>query len=458
MRSILTPGARRRRARRLGRRWHPPQLILLGFFLAGLIGTGLLMLPIAKLGPGGTDLMTALFHAVSALCVTGLSTVDIGTYWSGFGHAVLLVLVQVGGFGIMAFASLLGLLVSRKLGLRSRLTAAAETNAEKLGGVGSLLLRVATVGLVIELICLIALTVRFAVGYHFEPMKALWYGTFHAVMAFNNAGMSLFSQGLVPFVSDVWLCSAVGLAVFLGSLGFPVLFELWRQAPRPKHWSVHTKITVGMSLLLFVGGALFITLAEWSNSRTLGALDPGSRVLAGIFHSVSIRTAGFNTIDISGLSPGTLLGMDVFMFIGGGAAGTSGGIKVTTFAVLLFAIIAEVRGDASAHAGGRSLSTRTIRQALTVALLSVAVVMIATIVLVEITSLAADRVLFEVISAFGTVGLSTGVTAQLPTAGLLIMVMLMFLGRLGPVTLISALALREDTRRFTYPEGRPLIG
>jgi Trk-type K+ transport system membrane component len=458
MRSIDSPGAQRRRRRRAGKHWQPAQLILAGFAAGVLIGTGLLMLPIATAGHGGTDLLTAFFHAVSAICVVGLTTVDTGTYWTGFGQLVILLLVQVGGFGIMAFASLLGVIVSRRLGLRSRLTAAAETKNSGIGGVAGLLIRVAVVGLVVELVCAVILTVRFLTGYHFSFGKALYHGVFHAITAFNNAGFTLRPDGLTGYVDDPWICLAIAGAVVLGSLGFPVLFELAREFRTPRRWSVHTKITVVFSGLLLVGGALFIAIAEWSNPDSIGGLSPGGRILAGIFHSVSLRTAGFSTVDIGGMHQGTWLGMDVLMFIGGGPAGTSGGIKVTTFAVLLFVIVAEARGDRTVNAFGRQISARTVQQAVTVALLSVAAVVVATIALVEITHLSTDRVLFEVVSAFGTTGLTTGITDQLPTAGLLLLTALMFLGRLGPVTLVSALALRESERRFDYPEGRPLIG
>lgn len=458
MRPIDSARSRRKRRRRTRRRWQPPQLILAGFAAAAVAGTGLLMLPIAKAGEGGTDLLTAFFHAASSICVVGLSTVDTGTYWSVFGQVVILLMVQIGGFGIMAFASLLGVLVTRRLGLRSRLTAAAETHNEGLGGVRGLLIRVASVGLVIELISTLVLTVRFLTGYQYSFWKALYYGLFHSVTAFNNAGFGLRPDNMIGFASDPWIILTISAVVLLGSLGFPVLFELRRELRTPSRWSTHTKITVAMSALLFAIGTLFLTITEWANPRTLGALQPGGRILAGIFHSVSLRTAGFNSVDIGSMHDGTWLGMDVFMFIGGGSAGTSGGIKVTTFAVLLVAIVAEVRGERTLHAFGRRIASRTVRQTLTVALLSVAAVVTATIVLTQITGFSTDQLLFEVVSCFGTVGLSTGITVQLPGAALIVLTALMFLGRLGPVTLVSALALRESERRYEYPEGRPLIG
>jgi Trk-type K+ transport system membrane component len=215
---------------------------------------------------------------------------------------------------------------------------------------------------------------------------------------------------------------------------------------------------VGTTAALLVLGTLFVTFSEWSNPGTLGPLDAPGRVLAGFFQAVMPRTAGFNSVDYGEMRDGTLLGTDVLMFIGGGSAGTAGGIKVTTFIILFFVIYAEVRGERHVNAADRRIGERVQRQALTVALLSVGLVMAATLLLLELTGLPTRDVLFESVSAFATVGLSTGITADLPSAGQLVLVVLMFVGRLGPITLVSALALREKQLRYTLPEGRPLIG
>jgi Trk-type K+ transport system membrane component len=260
------------------------------------------------------------------------------------------------------------------------------------------------------------------------------------------------------FVTDPWICVPIAVAVIFGGLGFPVLFELRRQLGRPRQWSLHTRLTVGTTAALLVLGTLFVTFSEWSNPGTLGPLDAPGRVLAGFFQAVMPRTAGFNSVDYGEMRDGTLLGTDVLMFIGGGSAGTAGGIKVTTFIILFFVIYAEVRGERHVNAADRRIGERVQRQALTVALLSVGLVMAATLLLLELTGLPTRDVLFESVSAFATVGLSTGITADLPSAGQLVLVVLMFVGRLGPITLVSALALREKQLRYTLPEGRPLIG
>ena len=437
---------------------HPAQIVVAGFAAAITVGALLLLLPVARAGEGGASLLEALFTATSAVCVTGLVVVDTPTYWSGFGEAVILALIQIGGLGIMTLASLLGLLVSRRMGLRSRLTAAAETKSIGIGDVRTVLLGVARVSLFFETATAIALTTRFALGYD-EPLnRAVYLGVFHAISAFNNAGFALFSDSLIGFVGDPWTCLPIAIAVIAGGLGFPVIIELRRQLRRPRRWSLHTKITVAMTAILLTAGSVLVIASEWSNPATLGNLDTGGRLLGGLFQGVMPRTAGFNSVDVAQMDEGTWLGLDALMFIGGGSASTAGGIKVTTFALLFLVIYAEVRGDPSVHVFDRRVDPRTQRQAITVAVLAVAAVVGSTLFLVHLTALPTEQVLFEVVSAFATVGLSTGITAELPALGQLTIIGLMFLGRLGPITLVSALALRERRRHYQLPEGRPIIG
>lgn len=437
---------------------HPAQVVVAGFAAAVLVGTVLLMLPVSGTGPGGAPAPTAAFTAVSAVCLTGLAIVDMPTYWTQFGHTVILGLIQIGGFGIMTMASLLGLLISRRMGLRSRLTAAAETKSLGIGDVRSVLTGVLKVTVLFESVTALLLTLRFSLGYE-EPIgRAAYLGVFHAVSAFNNAGIALYSDSLVGFVVDPWICIPIAVAVIFGGLGFPVLFELRRQLRRPGNWSLHTKLTLSMTALLLVFGSAFVTANEWNNPATLGALNIPGRVLAGVFQGVMPRTAGFNSLDVAAMDEGTWLGTIILMFIGGGSASTAGGIKVTTFLILFFAIYAEVRGESSVNAFDRQIDSRVLRQALTVALLGVAAVMSGTLLLMALTPFALGEVLFEATAAFSTTGLSTGITPNLTGPAQTVLVFLMFLGRLGPITLVSALALRDSERRYQLPEGRPIIG
>ncbi|MBP2334808.1 potassium uptake TrkH family protein [Saccharothrix coeruleofusca] len=438
---------------------HPARLVVLGFGAAVLVGTALLMLPAASEDERATGALTALFTATSAVCVTGLVVVDTATHWSTFGELVVLGLIQVGGLGVMTLASLLGLLVARRMGLRMQLTAQAETKTLGLGEVKDVVLRVLAVSLAVEAVTAAVLTARFATGYDMGWSRAVYEGAFHSVSAFNNAGFALYATSLTPFATDAWVVVPVTVALVTGGLGFPVLFEIGRRLRgRLLRWSLHARITLLTYAALTVVGVVAITAVEWSNPGTLGAQGLWGKLLIGAFHGVSPRTAGFNTLDVGQMTPASLLVTDALMFVGGGSAGTAGGIKVTTFALLAFVIAAEVRGEPNVHVLGRRLSSQVQRQALTVALLGVGLVASATLALLLITGLPLDAVLFEAVSAFGTVGLSTGITATIPPAGQLVLVVLMFIGRLGPITLASALALRERARRYELPEERPIVG
>ncbi|WP_251020565.1 TrkH family potassium uptake protein [Streptomyces sp. ISL-98] len=442
---------------------HPARSVALAFAFVTLVGTGLLALPMATEERAAASFLTALFTSTSAVCVTGLAVVDTGTYWSGFGEGVILALIQIGGFGIMTMASLLGLLVSGRLRLRMQLTAQAETKSLQIGDVRRVLLGVAGSTVVVELAVGAMLALRFRFGYGNTIGDAVYLGFFHAVSSFNNAGFGLHADSLTRYSQDPWVTLPVAAAVILGGIGFPVLLEVLRHRNRRRttgrrNWTLHTKLTlITTAILLFVGTVL-TCLLEWSNEETFGPFDWSEKILNGFFHSAMSRTAGFNSLDIGALNASTLLLTCMLMFIGGGSAGTAGGIKVTTFAVLAAAIVAEVRGETNSVVLGRRLAPHVLRQALTVALLGVGLVIAATLAMLSLTKAPFEAVLFEVVSAFATVGLSTGITADLPGLGQLILILLMFVGRLGPITLVSALALRERTRRFELPEERPVIG
>jgi len=347
---------------------------------------------------------------------------------------------------------------ANRIGLRARLNAAAEVRASGLGDVRSVVVGVVRVSILIEVVTALCLTVRFAFGYDEPPGRALWLGVFHAISAFNNAGFALYSDNIVGFADDPWICIPLLAAVILGGIGFPVLFEVGRRVrgTTSGRWSLHTRLTVAVTAVLLVAGPVLVLVLEWG--YTLRDHDLGAKLLVAVFQGIMPRTAGFNSVDYAQMDPATLLVTDVLMFIGGGSGGTAGGIKVTTFALLLFAIVAEVRGERSVVIFDRRIGPRVQRQALAVALIGVALVMVPTIVLLAGTAFDLNVLLFEVTSAFATVGLSTGITAQLPAWGQLILVMLMYLGRIGSITLVSALAARHRDRRYELPEERPFIG
>ncbi|MFI7532274.1 TrkH family potassium uptake protein [Streptosporangium sp. NPDC049376] len=436
----------------------PSRVVVAAFLVVVMSGSALLSLPVAVEAGRAASWTSALFTATSAVCVTGLAVQDTATHWSVFGELVILALMQIGGFGIMTMASILALVVSGKLGLRARLNAQAETRTLGPGEVRRLIAGVAKVTLAVEALTTAVLAARFLIGYGESPGRALYQGLFHAVSSFTNAGFTLWPDGVVRFVHDPWICLPLAISVVVGGLGFPVYTALRRGWHSPRLWSLHARITVGMTAVLLFGGALAVALTEWENSATLGGLPPWQRIMAAFFHSSMTRSGGMNSVDVSQMHETTWLISDVLMFVGAGSASTGGGIKVTTFALLGYVILAELRGEPDVTVGRRRLPEQLQRQALTIALLSVASVALGTFVLMALTPFKLDRVLFEVVSAFGTVGLSTGITGDLGTPGHLVLTVLMFVGRLGPVTLGAALALHVQTRRFRYPEEGPLVG
>jgi trk system potassium uptake protein len=440
------------------RRRHPAQLIVFAFAAGILVGTLLLLAPFATTEPGRPSVTTALFTSTSALCVTGLIVVDTPTYWTHYGQVVILALIQVGGIGIMTLASLLALLVARRLGLRSRLVAQAETAAPELQDVRRLVVGVVLLSLLFEALAATVLTLRFWLTYDLAFAPALYRGIFHAISAFNNAGFALWSDNLVQFVTDGWISVTVALAIVAGGLGFPVWLELRRRFSAPRSWTLHTKLTLAGTFFLIAFGFVAVLVFEWSNARTTGELGIGGKLLASFFQGVTPRTAGFNTLDYASLEPETLLVTDMLMFVGAGSASTGGGIKVATFVLLLLMVWTEVRGDPNVTAFDRRVSAHAQRQALAVTFIALNAVVIATLALMVESGLGFQETLFEAISAFGTVGLSTGVTADFGEVGRLTLVALMFLGRTGPYTLAVALALRERRRLYRYPEERPIIG
>jgi trk system potassium uptake protein TrkH len=454
---VTGPVERRRRLRAL---LTPARVIPLGFLAAIVVGTLGLLTPWAVTSGAtedGVPLVVAVFTATSAVCVTGLSLVESGTYWSTTGQALVRTMIQVGGLGIATLSALLALAITRRLGLQSRLTAGAATRTGSLAEARVVLVGILRTTLVVEGAVALLLTLRFAVHYG-EPLgRATWLGVFHAVSAFNNAGFTLFeANSLEQFATDEWVTAPVMVAVVLGGIGFPVILEVLKR--RRLSWSVNTRLVLIGTALLLVGGTLLYLVLEWDNPDTLGGAEGVDRFWLALFMSVTARTAGFNTVDYAEVTDASLFLTNALMFVGGGSAGTAGGIKVGTLAVLVAAVLAEARGERDADIFDRRIAPETIRQALAVIGLSLAVVGIATITLLHLSDERMAEVLFEVVSATATVGLSTGITARLPPGGDWVLIVCMFVGRLGPVTVAGALALRERHRLYRLPETRPLIG
>ena len=443
--------------RALGFARSPAQLVLAAFVALIAVGTLLLSLPWAYDGGERAGFQHAVFWATSAATVTGLGTIDVSSF-SLFGELVLLALIQLGGFGIMTIGSVLALVASRRIGLRQRMLAQAEIGAVDIGELRSLISAIAKITIVVELTIAVILFIHLATIDGNGLGEAAYSGFFHGVSAFNNAGISLYSDSLVRFAGDPWIVFPITAAFIIGGLGFPVMVDLRRRRFAPSKWNLHTRITIAATLVLLTVGPLAVLVLEWTNPNTLGPLGVWDKIQAAWFQGVTPRTAGFNTIEIGGMREATLNIITGLMFVGAGPASTSGGIKVTTFAVLGFAIWSEVRGNPDVSVFRRRIPDPAIRQAMTVALLSVGVVFGTGIVLDSTTSFTFTQTLFEAASAFGTVGLSTGITSFLPTGGQMLLVVVMLAGRVGPITFVTALALRQRRREYRYPMERPIIG
>jgi trk system potassium uptake protein len=438
---------------------HPARLVPLIFLAAITASTLLLILPVSRVGEGGTRFTNALFTATSAVSVTGLVVVDTPVHWSWFGEFVILLSFQIGGLGIMTSAVLVGLLVSSRLGLRTKLMTRMEiSQALNLGDVKAVLLRTAVFSLVVEAAAALILAIRFS-AYGFSPTEAIWNAVFHAVSAFNSAGFSLFSDSLMSYATDPWISLPLCFATILGGLGMPVIFEMTRRHWGRRQWSVHTKLTLVGSAVLLAGGWIAFLLFEWSNPATFGQWPWHDRILPAFFQTSMVRAAGLNSIDIGAMREDSQLASIILMFIGGGSASTAGGIKVTTFFVLLLVIWAEVRGEPDVTAFRHRIDPSVIRQALTVALVYVACNVFGVFLMQRFEpDLDLMPIMFEVTSALATLGQSTGITYDLSDPSKWLLTIAMYTGRIGPVLFAASLALRSRHRMYRYPEARPLVG
>jgi len=419
------------------------------------------MLPIATAGDNWTPFLPAVFTSTSAVSLTGLIVEDTGTYWTPFGQVVILVLIQLGGLGIMSLASLSGMVITGRISLHARGRVAAEGRPITAGGIRRSLIFTVAFTFAVEGLIAIIVGLRFWIGYGHSPGRAAWEGIFHAVSAFNNAGFSTESTNLMPFAADAWVLLPLAAALIGGGIGFPVWAEF---ASRVRHhgshtraWSLTARFTFMATLILLVVGTVMIALCEWNG--LLAEMTLGQKLLNAFFAGASPRTAGFNAVNYAQAHPITLMGTDMLMFMGGGSAGTAGGIKVTTVCVLVAAMASEFRGREETTVGKRTLPASVGRQALALTFAGAVVVTVGIVCLrVFDPEFTADQVTFEVMSAFATVGLSTGITPSLSGPSQIMLCFIMYLGRVGPTTLVVALASQNSSRHFSYPEERPFIG
>jgi len=434
-----------------------PLLLVYGFLGLILVGTVLLMLPISSKAGQFTHAVDALFTATSAVCVTGHVVVDTGDYWSGFGQVVILLLIQLGGFGFMTSATLLLLVLGRRIGLRERLLIGETMSLRRLGGLVKLVRRIALFTALAEGIGAVIFSARFWSEY--PPATAAWRGVFHSVSSFNNAGFDLFGgfRSLADFQADALVVLATAALIILGGISFVVVADVLA-VRRFSRLALDSKIVLITSAALLAIGMIVILLTEYSAPDTLGPLSLPQKLLNAFFHSVTARTAGFSTMDIGSIADYSLFLTILLMFVGGAAGSTAGGIKVNTFGMIIATIWSSLKGKQFAGAFGREFKTQQVNRALTVVMLSLGLVSVAVFVLTLTESFTFLRLLFETVSAFGTVGLSTGIVPELSMAGRLIITATMFAGRLGPLAIALALIQRQQPATHRYPEDQIRIG
>ncbi|MDR7865197.1 MAG: TrkH family potassium uptake protein [Sporomusaceae bacterium] len=434
----------------------PYQILAAGF--AGLIiaGAALLATPLASATGEPLRFIDALFTATSAVCVTGLVVADTGTRFSLFGQIVIVLLIQAGGLGIMTMATLMALLMGKKINLRERLIIQEAMNQLTVAGVVRLTRYIIKATLLIEFIAGTILAVRFYQDY---GVKGIYFGYWHAVSAFCNAGFDLFGEyrSLTGYVDDLTVNLVISALIILGGIGFSVMADVWENR-RFRDYSLHSKLVLTVTAFLITFGAVVIFAFEQDNPATLGPLSWDGKILASYFQSVTTRTAGYNTVPIGEMGNAALFFIVILMFIGASPGSTGGGVKTTTAGLLAAAIWALVRGREDVEIFERSLSRSIIYKAFALVFIAALLVIVVTMILCVSESAPFLNILFEVVSAFGTVGLSTGITPDLSVTGKLWIILTMFAGRVGPITLALALALRQRKAMVKYPEGKVIIG
>ncbi|MEK5256673.1 TrkH family potassium uptake protein [Paenibacillus sp. FSL F4-0125] len=431
--------------------------MVLGFASIILIGALLLMLPISSTSGNAVSFIDALFTSTSATCVTGLVVLDTGTTFTFFGKTVIMLLIQVGGLGFMTMATLFAMMMKRKISLRDRLILQEAMNQGSMEGIVRLIRRVIIYSLVIEGCAAVLLSIRWA--FDMPLGKAIYFGIFHAVSMFNNAGFDIFGdfRSLTDYVYDPLVNIVVMFLIVSGGIGFIVMSDLVEFRVKRK-LSLHSKVVLSTTAGLIVIGALVIFIFEFTNQRTLGNLNFGGKILSAFFQSVSPRTAGANTVDIAGLRQASQFFMVILMFIGASPGSTGGGIKTTTFTIMIGAVIAMLRGREDVVLFRYRLAQERIYKALTLTLLALLLILSVSMVLSTTEDSNFLAILFETTSAFATVGLTMGLTPELSIIGKILICLTMFAGRLGPLTLVYALGPKQGKPLYKHPEGKIIIG
>ncbi|MPW25108.1 Trk family potassium uptake protein [Alkalibaculum sp. M08DMB] len=438
----------------------PTQILIMGFASMILIGAILLTLPIASASGNSTDFITTLFTATSAVCVTGLVVVDTATYWSAFGQTIIIILVQIGGLGFMSIATLLFLIARKKISFKERQVISESLNTKQLGGIVKYTKSLILFTLLVELIGAIFLSTRFIP--EFGIGKGISMSVFHAISAFCNAGFDIIGEfrSFTPYLNDVIINLTLGFLIIIGGLGFSVISDIY-EIRKFKRFSMHTKMVLFISGFLILFGTVLILLFEYNNPNTLKDLPWHGKIIAAWFQSVTPRTAGFNTMQLNTLTNASIFITIILMFIGGSPGSTAGGVKTTTIGAVILTVRSVLKGDSQTEVFKRNIPFNVIKKALSIITIAVFIICVG-IILLSVTEQAPFiDIVFEVFSAFGTVGLSLGLTPDLSMIGRVIIMVIMFIGRLGPLTIaiaINEIQATNDSDRLKYPKGNILVG
>ncbi len=437
----------------------PSQVLVIGFGIIIAIGTILLNLPIASRNNQSVGFINALFTATSAVCVTGLVVVDTATHWTAFGQLVIITLIEIGGLGFMTMSTLLSLIIGRRITLRERILMQEALNMDELEGLVRLTKSIIIATFCIQLLGAVSFSSVFVPEFGIK--KGLAMGAFHSISAFCNAGFDLIGnfRSLSPYVNNAIINFTVMFLIIIGGLGFSVWMDIYNNRKFSK-LSLHSKVVLSVTLFLITIGALFILIMEYNNPNTMKNLPLSGKLLSALFHSVSPRTAGFNTLDNATLSMPSKFMTIILMFIGGSPGSTAGGIKTATAGILIFTIVSVIKGREDAEIFQKRISKTLVYRALAVTSISLLLVIFVTMILSITENGDFLTLLFEATSAFGTVGLSLNFSPNLSAIGKVIISATMFAGRVGPLTLVVALVQKAQKHKsnLKYPEDRILVG
>ncbi len=443
--------------KRLKKNLTPSKILLLSFVVIILIGTVFLSLPISHYEGVDTSPLTALFTATSAVSVTGLSVVDVSKTYNYFGKTIILILIQLGGLGIMTFSSILMMIIGKRISYEEKKILKEDLNQEALGGIVRFIKILMAIVFTIEGIGAILLFTQFRKDYSF--LKAVYYSVFHSVSAFCNAGFSLFSDSLEGFKGNYVINLTVAGLIILGGIGFAVInsYILFFKTKRKK-FNLTSKLAIKITVLLLISGTVLFYFVERTNPATIGNLTFIEKWVASFFQSVTTRTAGFNSVPMDKMRPASIFMFLLFMFVGASPGSTGGGIKTTTFGVILFYIIGIIRGESDINISNRRISWEVLNRAMVILVISLLYVSFASLALLSIEQGDFVKIVFEAVSAFGTVGLSMGLTPELSTASRVIIIITMLIGRAGPLTVALAVGEKKKKLKIRYPKENILVG